>query len=270
MNNKNFTQFGLLVTKAILGYIAIAGYIQQRYLPKKEISDLQSQHNAELAEYKNQYWNAIQSNSQLNSKMTGIVGRLEDTDQQITESRKSIDIYTDKLINNRYNAVPSAETESTILHKIDYHKKTVESLERIKSDNIKEALPSAEVVDIVPSAEGEGSVSQSGLFENVDYLLEQYRLFIASLSLDQIVIVYNLICFSAILMTISSLSLIFVGDYLIENLKLEIKYPKLAKYIQFKKRMNQHYLMFYVVSFFVIVILSIIGNLVMLIVPLFW
>ena len=261
MNNKNFAQFGLLVKKAILCYIAIAGYIQQRYLHKKEISALQAQHNAELAEYKNQYWNAIQSNSQLNSKMTGIVGRLEDTDQQITESRKSIDNYTDKLLNKRYDA---GETESTILQKIDYHKKTVESLERIKSDNIKEAQ---EVLDLV---EGEGSVSQSGLFENVDYLLEQYRLFIASLSLDQIVIVYNLICFSAILMTISSLSLIFVGDYLIENLKLEIKYPKLAKYIQFKKRMNQHYLMFYVVSFFVIVILSIIGNLVMLIVPLFW
>lgn len=269
MNNKIIAQFGLLVTKAILGYIAIAGYIQQRYLPKKEISDLQSQHNAELIKYKNRYWNAINSNSQFKSKMIGLLGRLEDTDQQISESRKSIDIYTDKLINK---TIEAGQTESTIIHKIDYQKKTVESLECTlrRSKIIKEALPSAKLLDLVPSAEGDGSVSQSGIFENLDYLLEQYRLFIANLSLDQIVIVYNLICFSAILMTISSLSFIFVGDYLIENLKLEIKYPKLAKYIQFKKRMNKHYLMFYVVSFFVIVILSIIGNLVMLIVPLFW
>lgn len=63
-----------------------------------------------------------------------------------------------------------------------------------------------------------------------------------------------------ILGTLISVSTLLIGDYLIEKLKLDIKYPRLPRYIKFKKSLNKHYLMFYIIIFYIIVIVFIIAN----------
>ena len=55
----------------------------------------------------------------------------------------------------------------------------------------------------------------------------------------------------------------------IDKLKLDIKYPKFAKYIKIKQSLNKHYLMLYFVLFYFIIIIFIIGNIYMLLLKYF-
>lgn len=67
-----------------------------------------------------------------------------------------------------------------------------------------------------------------------------------------------------VLVTIFNLSTVLIGDYLIERLKLEDKFPKLSKYIRIKQRLNKGYLTFYNVLLYIITITCILCNIYML------
>ena len=86
-----------------------------------------------------------------------------------------------------------------------------------------------------------------------------------TLSLEQLVALFNIIGYTAILMTLISLSSLTIGDYLIEKLNLESKYPKLSKLIKLKQNLNKHYLMFYTIMLYIISILCILANIYILI-----
>ena len=95
-------------------------------------------------------------------------------------------------------------------------------------------------------------------------LIEKYQKFLTSLTLDQLVALFNIFVNIMILTTLTSIVIVLIGDYLINKLNLEVRYPKLAKYIRLKEKLNKHYLIIYIVIFYIIVFLSIIGNIYML------
>ena len=95
-------------------------------------------------------------------------------------------------------------------------------------------------------------------------LIEKYQKFLTSLTLDQLVALFNIFGDIMILTTLTSIVIVLIGDYLINKLNLEVRYPKLAKYIRLKEKLNKHYLIIYIVIFYIIVFLSIIGNIYML------
>jgi hypothetical protein len=66
-----------------------------------------------------------------------------------------------------------------------------------------------------------------------------------------------------LLMTLTSITTILIGDEIIKNFKLEIKYPKLAKYIKFKQTLNKYYLRIYIVLFYILLLLLISVNIFM-------
>ena len=65
--------------------------------------------------------------------------------------------------------------------------------------------------------------------------------------------------------TITNLSTLLIGDYLIDKLKLENKFPKLSKYIRIKQNLNKNYLIFNIIILYVITIIYILCNIYMLI-----
>ena len=67
-----------------------------------------------------------------------------------------------------------------------------------------------------------------------------------------------------ILITILNISVLLIGNFLIEKLSLENNYPKLHKYIRFKQTLNKGYLIFYITLLFIIAILCILCNIYML------
>ena len=113
------------------------------------------------------------------------------------------------------------------------------------------------------------TINKSDIFGFFSDFIEKYKSFIDHLSLEQLVALFNIIGYSMILLTLISITTLLIGDYLIEKLKLDIKYPKLAKYIRFKQSLNKHYLMFYMIMFYIIVLLFIIVNIYMLLLKYF-
>ena len=68
-----------------------------------------------------------------------------------------------------------------------------------------------------------------------------------------------------ILLTLFNISLLLIGDFVINKLSLNTKYPKLSKYIKIKQTLNKGYLIFYIILLFLITIIYIIYNIYMLV-----
>jgi hypothetical protein len=104
------------------------------------------------------------------------------------------------------------------------------------------------------------NIVKSDLFNN---LIDSYKDFLSTLTSEQMVIVFNIIGYISLLITLSSITSILLGDQIINLLKLESKYPKLAKYIKFKQTLNKYYLRFYIILFYILILLLISVNIFM-------
>jgi hypothetical protein len=95
------------------------------------------------------------------------------------------------------------------------------------------------------------NIVKSDLSELFNNLIDNYTAFLSTLSSEQMVIVFNLIGYSSLLINVTSITTLLIGDQLINSLKLEIRYPKFAKYIKLKQTLNKHYLRFYIALFYI-------------------
>jgi hypothetical protein len=92
-------------------------------------------------------------------------------------------------------------------------------------------------------------------------MIENYRLFLSTLHLDQIVAVLNIIGHFMVLNAVSSITIILAGNYLIKKFNLEVKYPKLAFFIKTREKLTKAYLWLHVVFLFSILVINIGVNL---------
>ena len=83
------------------------------------------------------------------------------------------------------------------------------------------------------------------------------------------VALFNICGYFVIFMTIWTISILSIGEYLIGKLNLETKYPKIAKYIKIKQKLYKAYFTFYIIWLYLIVILCIIANFYMLLLKYF-
>lgn len=111
--------------------------------------------------------------------------------------------------------------------------------------------------------------SQSNFIDTLSELITQVQSVVDTLSLEQLVALFNISFNVTMLFTLTSISTLLIGDYLINKLNLDKNYPKLAKIILFKKALNKHYLNFYILLFYIVLIVSIMGNLYMLLLKYF-
>jgi hypothetical protein len=73
-------------------------------------------------------------------------------------------------------------------------------------------------------------------------MIENYRLFLSTLHLDQIVAIINIIGYLMVLNAVLSITTILAGNYLINKYKLEVKFPKLAFLIKTREKISKAYL----------------------------
>ena len=106
-------------------------------------------------------------------------------------------------------------------------------------------------------------IVKSDLSEVFNNIIDNYREFLSTLTSEQMVIVFNILGYIILLITLTNITTLLIGDQLINFLKLESKYPKLAKYIKLKQILNKHYLRFYIVIFYILLLLLISINIFM-------
>jgi hypothetical protein len=107
------------------------------------------------------------------------------------------------------------------------------------------------------------NIVKSDLSELFNNFIDTISNFLSTLTSEQLVIVFNLSGYTMLLSTLNSITIILLGDKIINWLKLEIKYPKLAKFIKFKQILNKHSLRFNIVLFYILILSLISINLYM-------
>ena len=107
------------------------------------------------------------------------------------------------------------------------------------------------------------TIKNSDMFSWISDLIEQYKNFLNTLSSDQIVAIFNIICHSTIFVNLMTISSVLLSDYLIKYLNLEAKYPKLAKYLKIRENINKHYLMYNFVFIYLFTFFAISANIYM-------
>jgi hypothetical protein len=172
--------------------------------------------------------------------------RLTDVQESIKILQDKLNIVQDKLNSNTFNL---GETKDFLITDKTYLNSELIKLDETKNNSIKE------LQDIS---------NKSDMFSYLNDLLDIYRNFTYQLDLPQLVALVNIIGYVTILSTLFSITILLIGDYLIDKLKLEIKYPKLARFIRLKQTLNKGYLIFYLTFLYIISVAFIIGNIYML------
>ena len=187
-------------------------------------------------------WGEIMVNTDLKTKLEASSSRIVEVDQEISTVKTKIIDLNNKL--NDGNLTSSENAENINLMKT-YYSNELEKVAKVKYTYVKEI---------------QDSINKADISSFLSDFIKNYQSFVDQLSLDQLVALFNIIGFGMLLSTLFSISTLLIGDYLIDKLQLDIKYPKISKYIKLKQRLNKHYLMFYMTMLFIISIVFILAN----------
>lgn len=190
-------------------------------------------------------------------------------------------------INHLIELLKKAKTDSeksSILNKIDYNKalldyltkKSLESGRELydKVLNIENIDPqSGEIISQshtkyveghVDSTENMSDINESNVLGSFTELMDAIKNELSNLSSEQLACLFNSIGFFMIFTAFSSIIIILFGEYLINKLKLETRFPRLAKYIKIRQTLNKYYLFFNILLIYLIIIIFIFINISML------
>jgi hypothetical protein len=95
--------------------------------------------------------------------------------------------------------------------------------------------------DILDRIAGSGS-SSNNFVDSFNSLLESYKSFLSTLNIEQLNAIVNFWGLIFLVACLLSIVAIFYGDYFIKYFNLEVKYPRLAKFIQLRRKFQLFYL----------------------------
>jgi hypothetical protein len=98
-----------------------------------------------------------------------------------------------------------------------------------------------------------GDNSNSFIIDNT--LIDSINNFYSNLSIIETLVVIHISGFIAILVSMFSILTIFYGEFFIQKFNLESKFPKLAKFIQLRRKFQQ----FYLITNFLLILLVILA-----------
>lgn len=94
-------------------------------------------------------------------------------------------------------------------------------------------------------------------------IFNNYKQFLKTLNSEQLACLTNALALFTILMVLISITSTLFGDYILNILNLESKFPKLARYIKYRKTINKYYLIFNFIFLYLWVIFYLLVNIVM-------
>jgi hypothetical protein len=184
--------------------------------------------------------------------------KLTASSDRLDSSIKNVSDYSDKIVDlNKQitNNTLDPNKIEVLKSNLTYYEKMYKNAVKQQDVAIKEIQSLSEVND--------PNIVKSDLSELFNNLIDNIRYFLSSLSSEQLVIVFNISGYIILLITLTSITTLLIGDQLINLLKLEVKYPKLAKYIKLKQTLNKHYLRINIFLFYILLLIIISVNIFM-------
>lgn len=231
--------------------LTIDSYRRQIYSQNKQIETINELNEIRERKLMQIIEDKTNSNFETKNKLTAELDRFANKFKEQQACDNKLNQLQEKLNKGEFE---SGENIKTITSDIKHQINLKEKFQNEQEEAIKEL---------------ENIIDKSDLSEYFFALVENYKIFIDQLSLEQLVAIINLFGLFMILSTIIFISMLLFGNYLINKLKLDIRYPKLSKYIKIKESLNKHYLMFYIIMLYIIIIAFIIINLYLLLLKYF-
>ena len=170
----------------------------------------------------------LKRNNELTAKLTETIEKANSnkevnvTETQIEAVRKSQEIIKEQL-----RDLTSKINESTAIQS-DQINKVNEEIQNI--NNIQE-----EIIEIITKSDGTNFLDYN--------IIDLINNFLSNLSVSQTVAFAHINCSLAIFFSLTTILSIFYGEKFIEYFSLETKYPKIAKFIQLRRKFQQYYLL---------------------------
>ena len=161
----------------------------------------------------------IINNQQLQNKIGNLSINISDNLDFVNQNSEILKKLTERL--NEPNLTPSEH---------EFITKLCKQHTDIQSNAIEEANKTLhDILDIISS-------DKINFLDQFNVLLEKYKVFVSTLNLEQLIALINLSALIFIFSCLVSVAAIFYGDYLIKYFNLELKFPKVAKYIQLRRK----------------------------------
>jgi len=230
----------------VLGAITIDSWRRQVYSHDKELLKLKNMNTEQLNGLQQQLQAEQSINSGCRVTLEASSPEIRLLESEISRVKSVLNNIDLQLNTKNFNI---GENLETLNNKQKYYSEELNNLIIKKDENVNELLDKINSI-----------VNKSDLSSYLSDMMEKYQSILSTLNLDQMVALFNIFGFFMVLVTIFNLSTVLIGDYLIDRLKLEDKFPKLSKYIKFKQTLNKGYLTFYYLILYIITITFILCN----------
>jgi uncharacterized protein (UPF0335 family) len=191
---------------------------------------------------------------QANHATTSLKNQLNVITERIEESSTDMSKYSKhmKEINNELAGAGlelSPENQLILNERLKYYEELYKKAEAAQADYTKELKKLGLFEDREP-IESEPEILNSDFSELYLKFIDTIKDFLNVLSSEQLVIVFNLCGYTILILLMTSITTIVIGQDLINYFGLESKYPKLATYIRFQLKLRKYYLMVYIAYFY--------------------
>jgi hypothetical protein len=231
-----------------------------------EIDNLKEQHNLD----KEQLTEEIKD--RLNTKFQDELKNKEATEEMKKDlldiSKKYNELQEDSTVLESKLTKVNSKLENGKFDKDE----TVESLTNLKNSystklnelNEQKDIYVDKILDVINQSD-----TKSNVFDFLSDFIVNFQSIVDQLGLEQLVAIFNIVGFCTVIVNLNNISILLIGDYLIEKLNLEVKYPKLTKLIRIKQKLNKGFLTFYLAFLYLLLIIYILGNIYMLVLKYF-
>ena len=205
----------------------------------------------EVLSLENQIFNV--SNNEEKTQLIGLRDqKLDLLNKTYEENGLDSNHYNNFLNNNVQNYNTNANSESlTTAEKVS---NTVTDSQAATSDKI--VANAKKLQDFM-----DNNPQESNVLGPITDMIDSYREFLSTLSLEQIACLANAIGFITIFFIINSIITTLFGSYLIDFFKLDVKFPKLAKILTLRKKVSNFYVTYNIIFLYLLIISLILVNL---------
>jgi|SRR6267154_246505 len=246
---KNLIKIGKALVGPGIG-IAIAAESRYNQYQEQQTSRIEKISNHEqLDRIEGDVKSFLEKEKNINQRIESVLEENRRLTQEINISFKEKSKNLENLYNDK-NLIPSneASTSVKVSEQINTQSEITEMSNTINShdEKVKDI-----VTDLVDNIEKSSNIFD---LEFLLRLLDDYRNFLTTLAPDQTVALMNLFVLYMVLAALVSVCIFLFGNYLIDKLQLEIKFPKIARFIKYRQNLNKAflYLIIFVVTLFVI------------------
>lgn len=220
---------------------------KQSYIDHTEI--LRSKFDAEKTELlKKMYENSIENNN-LKVGYEASIGRVIEGVKEINQEANKIQELLDKINDNSLTPIIKELAKQDLDRSIDNLKLAQSKVTEVVTETSNQL--SSEVSNIV----------ESNIFSFFNDFYINYKDFLTTLTIEQHACLFNFFGYLIIFFAINSVIIIYYGDLLIKYFNLEMKYPKLTRLIQLRRKILTYHLLINFIFIYIVIIIFISINL---------